>query len=189
MCEFEKSLITWIDGELDAGMTHQLEHHLEKCEKCSRNVARYREASRAFAAYYRETPVPKSRSGWLWSAAGAAALTAAAAAILLMLRAPVEQMPFPALKTVEAPSIAFARMPASPPAPLKTLPQRASLAHRATSQPAFTGSEPFVEIAIPGDALFAPGALPPGFTFAAGLSISGDGSPRVLRVQPGMYLK
>jgi hypothetical protein len=49
--------------------------------------------------------------------------------------------------------------------------------------------EPFVKIAIPRDAIFAPGRVPPGFTFAAHLSISGDGSPRLLRIQPKTYVR
>ena len=213
MCEFEKSLIAWIDGELEAGFALELDRHLEACGSCSAKVSQYRRVSRAFAAYHAALPVPKAHSR-LRGPVGAAALAAAAATILWMLPRPMERLQLQPPKTAHPPVMAFdirpreAAEPASvateirPPAaaaprasslsgPLKIARAIKSAPHQAAwqSQPAAAALVPFVEIAIPGDALFAPGAVPPGFTFAADLSIGGDGSPRVLRVQPGVYFK
>jgi hypothetical protein len=44
--------------------------------------------------------------------------------------------------------------------------------------------EPHVEIAIPADAMFPPGATPPGMSFAADLTISADGSAERLGLRP-----
>jgi len=41
-----------------------------------------------------------------------------------------------------------------------------------------------VEIAIPGDAVFPPGAVPPGMSFTADLTISADGLPEQLGLRP-----
>jgi hypothetical protein len=44
--------------------------------------------------------------------------------------------------------------------------------------------EPVIEISIPADEMFPPGAVPPGMGFAADLAIAADGSPDRLRLQP-----
>ena len=187
MCEYENRLIAWIDNELEADASRELEHHLEMCPGCSGKIREYREVSRAFAAYHASPHAKKSRLALPWAAAGAIGTAAIAAAILWMLRVPVEHLPLPAPKIAKPPAIAFET---GWHAPLGTVrPRAVAQRHAIPRQPAWPGMEPFVEIAIPGDAIFAPGALPPGMSFAADLSIASDGSPRVLRVQPGVYLK
>jgi anti-sigma factor RsiW len=44
--------------------------------------------------------------------------------------------------------------------------------------------EPYLEITIPADAMFPAGAVPPGMSFAADLTISADGSPEQLGLRP-----
>ena len=44
--------------------------------------------------------------------------------------------------------------------------------------------EPAVQIAIPAEAMFAPGAVPQGVSFSAELRLAADGSARELRLQP-----
>jgi anti-sigma factor RsiW len=44
--------------------------------------------------------------------------------------------------------------------------------------------EPPIQIDIPADAMFPPGAFPPGMTFSADLTISADGSPERLGLRP-----
>jgi hypothetical protein len=69
------------------------------------------------------------------------------------------------------------------PAPHKTLhPRRANSPQpRATAN--WHPTETAVEIAIPADAMFAPGALPPGMNFIAEMSIAPDGSVRQVRLR------
>jgi anti-sigma factor RsiW len=45
-------------------------------------------------------------------------------------------------------------------------------------------AEPAIQIAIPADAMFAPGAFPPGVSFTAELRIAADGSAQQLRLRP-----
>jgi len=189
MCEYEKSLVVWIDGELEADAALELERHLQTCEGCSAKAGQYREVSRAFAAYCAAAPVAKRRSRLRWATAGVAGFAAAAAIILWTLGLPVEQLPLQVPKTAQPPAIAFETQPANIPPPVKKVHRQTIAKRNQIPEPTVTGMEPFIEIAIPADAIFAPGAVPPGFTFAADLSINGDGSPRFLRVQPGVYLK
>jgi len=44
--------------------------------------------------------------------------------------------------------------------------------------------QPPIEIAIPADAMFPPGAVPPGMSFTAQLTITADGSPEQLGLRP-----
>jgi hypothetical protein len=189
MCELEAKLIAWIDRELDAGATRELELHLESCRDCSAKAAAYREITTAFAAYFeRRAVTPK------WSrpalAASLAGLGAAAAAITLwMLRPlPVIAPPQPGLAG-PAPAIAYMKQPPVPAqvSPVRLPPHSGPAA--APRNAATLDAQPIIEIAIPADAMFAPGAFPTGFAFAADLSIRRDGSPETLRVRPATFLK
>lgn len=190
MCEFETRLIAWIDGELDRSASRQMELHVAQCGACSAKAASYREVSRAFAAYF-ELPVVAPGSSRP-SAAALAGLGAAAAAVIIlwMLRPLAATLPPPQPKlAVAPPAAAFLKQPpaATPPSVTRTRRHTANPVAAAKPQP--VDPQPTIEIAIPADAMFPPGAFPSGFAFAADLSIRGDGSPEALRVRPATYLK
>ena len=190
MCEFEPKLIAWIDGELDENTTLEMQRHVQVCNVCSDKAAEFREVSKAFAAFCTATPIQRNRSRLRWMATTAAVLAAAAALILWMLPRPAGQLPLTPPKPAAPPAIAFQTFPASLPEPVRTIHHHNRVSARAEiPPPAVWTSEPSIEIAIPGDAMFAPGAVPAGFSFAADMSLAGDGSPRALRVHPGVYLK
>lgn len=194
MCEYESKLVAWVDGELEAADFLEVELHLQACGMCRDKVRDYREVSRAFAAYHTAPRIKRIRLQPAGAAAGALAIAVTAAAILWMVQAPIQQLPFPAPKIAQPPAIAYETTPASsamPAKPLQKAVAQTNVAQRNAirPQPVWSNTEPFVEIAIPADAIFAPGAMPAGFTFAADLGIDGDGSARVLRVQPGIYVK
>jgi len=188
MCDYENNLNAWIDCELEPDVALDVEHHLQICASCSTKVSQYREVSREFAAYHAAVPVRKSSFPWRWATI-AAGFAAAAAMILWMLPLPVEQLQLQSPKAAEPPAMAFETPRPSVPAPLKKVHHQTTAKRNEIPPAAWTGLEPSIEIAIPADAIFAPGAVPPGFTFAADLSMNGDGSPRFLRVQPTVYLK
>lgn len=191
MCEFETKLIAWIDGELDAEASHQIEDHLEACGACAAKTAGYREVSQAFAAYY-DLPLAgkqpaRPRRTALYAGSIAAA---AAAAVVWMLPFPSAPPPAPRKTAEPAPAIAFVKTAAVPAATTNDRARRRrSVRSVATAKPEPIDAQPTVEIAIPADEIFAPGAFPAGFAFAADLSIRGDGSPEALRVRPASYLK
>jgi hypothetical protein len=184
MCEFERRLIPWIDGELEPDEALETEQHLRVCPVCSKRAIEYKRVSRAFANYCEVVATPKNPRQLSWAHWGAAAAVAAMAAIfILMLRSQVEPFPFERPAIAEAPAIAFRILTANSAAPAKPGPPRPVLKRVDISEPA-PNIEPSIEIVIPGEAVFAPGAVPPGISFAAELSIANDGSPRALLLRP-----
>ena len=233
MCDFDKRLIPWMDGELEPGEMLEVEQHLPACTECSARVREYRKVSRAFADYCEAIASPSFSRRVPWAAWGAAPAVAATAAMFLwMLRPPsptlkltrpavdparmletgkvVTGFKFPRAKTPRRrsrplraetslpvtifpswPSIALARMLETgngSSVRVKSI-RRQMAGHRAGPASAPSAQEietiqPAIEIAIPAEALFAPGAVPAGFSLTAELSIAGDGSPLALRLQP-----
>ena len=188
MCEYERDLVAWIDGELEPDATLELENHLQTCAFCAEKARQFRKVTAAFAACYQARPIRKKTARFRWAAVSAAGF-ATSAMVLWTLRPEMERLPVQIPKTPQPPAIAFETQPPSLPVPAGNVRHHAVTKRAAAPQTAWPGEEPFVQIAIPGDDIFAPGALPAGFTFAAELSVGDDGSPRVLRVHPGVYLK
>jgi len=183
MCEFEKRLIAWMDCEVEADEALEIERHLLVCTVCSARAGEYREVSRAFADYCEAIATRTNARRLRWAAWGATAAAAATVAIaVFMLRPRVEPLPFERPAVAETPAMAFRTAPVNPAAPVKPI-RRPTVKRVEIPQPAWS-MEPSIEIAIPVEAVFAPGAVPPGFSFAAELTIANDGSPRALRLWP-----
>jgi predicted anti-sigma-YlaC factor YlaD len=184
MCEFEKRLIAWMDCETEAVETLEIERHLGVCTACSARASKYREVSRSFADYCGAIASRKNSRPLLWAAFSAAAvLTATAAMVMLMLFPRVDPLPIQRPAFAEAPAMALRTAPVNPAAPAKLI-RRRLRAKRAEMPQAAWSLEPSIEIAIPIEAVFAPGAVPPGFSFAAELGIANDGSSRGLWLRP-----
>ncbi len=210
MCDFSKKLMAWMDGELPDGESADLERHVSACGECSNLLVSYKGASEAFDVYCEATFAAETRRrSSRWLPAAVAAGMAAAAVIVAFSILPhqrVAQLPRYASSPAEAPHVAA--QPAQP--LLGVRPQRtvdtsrkyvaAAVPHgriiaRGTGSRALVQSsqarnlgpflpEPHVEIAIPADAMFPPGAAPPGMSFAADLTISADGSAERLGLRP-----
>jgi uncharacterized protein (DUF58 family) len=164
MCEYSGRLIAWLDRELPDDEATNVEWHVSQCDECRKAVSEYREVSDAFLPCYEggmsEDAASKPHP-WRWVAALAAVAAAAAiAAIIVLAQPPAEKLSF------HPPS---PRPPA--PAPIMaTARARVPLRHRAVPSPTrrpWTAEEPVVEVALPADALFPPGAVPEGFSFIA----------------------
>lgn len=184
MCEFENRLIAWMDCELEADEALKIERHLRLCTACSARAAEYREVSRSFAAYRGAIATRKNSRRLRWVAWSATATVAATAAMVMLMLSPrVEPLPFQRPSVPKAPAMAFRIAPVNPPAPVELM-RRRPAANSVETSPSAWNLEPSIEIAIPVEAVFAPGAVPPGFSFAAELSIANDGSPRELRLRP-----
>jgi len=140
--------------------------------------------SRAFSDYCEAIATQRNSRRLPWVAWGAAAAVAALTAmVILMLRSPVEPFPFERPRVAGVPAMAFRTASVNRRAPAKLAHPRAALKRAENPQPRWN-IEPSIEIAIPAEAVFAPGAVPPGFRFAAELSIAGDGSLRALWLRP-----
>ncbi len=198
MCEFSGKLIAWLDRELPAEEAAEVERHLQACPECRGCLDAYERVSCEFAAYC-DDAMASSEShkvrGWVAAPIAAGAATALVALFLLLPRTRVEQ---PSLHTQQ---IANA---ASPALVAKVEPALASPVHRvhrrqgapaaaiqnakampAQSQAAFVPpDEGIIQIAIPADEMFPPGAVPEGMNFVADVTIAADGSAERLRLRP-----
>jgi hypothetical protein len=185
MCEYSGRLIAWLDHELPDEEATNVEWHLGRCAECRQAASAYEEVSGAFLdcyeASYRETAVtvqPRRRASMYrkassWTMGGVAAAAAILVAILLAQPRPEKlsiQLPSPP----HAPPMAFER----PRVPIIGDGWRdrwrasSSVSSRLNPAPSPVRSqwiavEPTVEVALPADALFPPGAVPPGFSFIA----------------------
>ena len=183
MCEFSNQLAAWLDHELDSEQTARMQPHLQDCSECQRCLALYAELSDRLTDYSDAILAgsAKRQRTWFPAIVGAAGAVAAAALMLLLIpQAPTKRISPPLPPAV--PTLAIAQQTA--PVPSHTI--RKSRARRvirdqnAKWQPVETD----IQIAIPADAIFPPGALPEGFQFTADLSIGADGSAQGIRIIP-----
>jgi hypothetical protein len=198
MCDFSGKLIAWLDRELPAEEAAEVERHLEACSECRGHLAEYKRVSSEFDAYYDEAIASNARIGvprWVpvVSAAGAVAVLVALFWIL-----PQTRVESPAFHPTQA---AVAASPAVVTQALPTAVMPIQRGHRrhavvpaqvqndnatfAQNQNSYTlPDEPVIQIAIPADEMFPPGAVPEGMHFVADLTIAADGSAERLRLRP-----
>jgi hypothetical protein len=156
MCEYSGKLIAWLDRELADQEAANVERHVGQCAECRRTARSFEEISGAFLACYEAAMIaqPRRRTQF-WVGAGVAAAAAIVGALLLM-PAPEEKLVF--------------HPPSPPPAPIMATLVRAHERHHAVPSPIhrqWIADEPVVQVALPADALFPPGAVPEGFSFIA----------------------
>lgn len=183
MCDTDGRLIAWMDGELAENEATDVEQHVRVCAECRQRKAAFEDASRGFAAYYSATTqakgAPRRVSRWV------AVVAAAAAAVLVAFAfwpRPVKQAPaaaqVPAQSTVA--TVAETVVPVQPRHDVS----HNVVAHKRARRANFEMAEPAIQIAIPAEAMFPPGAVPEGVTYVANLSFAADGSVQGLRLHP-----
>jgi anti-sigma factor RsiW len=197
MCDLSGKLIAWLDRELAAEEAAEVERHLEACSECRRDVDAYKRVSNEFDAYCDESVASNERRRiprWapVVSAAGAAVVLVAL--FLILPRTHVESPAFHPTQVAAAEPSAVAK---GFPAPIRPI-QKAHRRQAATPVPIenaiagpaqrqnayFVPEDPVIQIAIPADEMFPPGAVPEGMHFAADLTIAADGSAERLRLRP-----
>lgn len=199
MCEFSGKLIAWLDRELPAEDAADVVRHLEVCAECRSRVDAYRQATGAFDQYcdaYCEiamASVPRGKRPLrllrAWEAAALAA-AAIAALFLFVARAHVQLSPAGASAPVAGTSVASrSNQVADGRGNGQSMNISAEKAGQAGGSPqSYDASgppvEPAVEIAIPADAIFPPGAVPEGVSFDADVTIAPDGSAQQIRLRP-----
>ena len=181
MCEYSEKLVAWLDRELPADEAARLELHLHGCSECPPRIAAYSEVSTALAGYCDGVMAASSARRPSWSVlAGAGAVAASLLLLLLLPRTPAGRVAIPPPHGITPPAIAFEHAPVA----VRNVPRRRvgkpAQVQNATGQ--FAQLE--IEIAIPAEALFPPGAAPEGFQFVADISIGADGSAQSLRLRP-----
>ena len=185
MCDVQGKLIAWLDRELPTDQSSEVERHVERCEECRCWVATYRHLSEALDDYCDAMMAAKApRRVPRWVPVLASALVVASVLPVAFLRTRVEPPP------VVAPTVASASVPnvvtplAAKPAPRKATIRRHHAAPRVQERATeVQAMDTAIEIAIPAEAMFPPGAVPNGINFIAELRIAPDGSVKQVRLR------
>lgn len=200
MCEFSEKLVAWLDRELAAEESAEVERHLEVCAPCRSRVDTYKRVSAGFDAYCENalaSSARRSTNPWTAVVAAAGAAATLAALFLLWPKTPVRQPAVQVSRQVPVASTAAAasaplscvrsapavrRRPSTPPA--QPRPKNVEPAASPAQNTSFAPQEPVIQISIPADDMFPPGAVPQGMHFIADVTISPDGSAERLRLRP-----
>jgi hypothetical protein len=188
MCDFSGRLIAWLDNELTENEAAVIGGHVRDCAECRSRVNSYEAAGNMFNAYCEAVMVMASKANhrrprWIPVWAGAAATATIAALLLLFLPAPVEELPLHRSAGTPPPAI-VAKAASSPVKRLRRgAGSRVQSAAQVQSEKWATGA-PAIQISIPADEMFPPGAVPEGVNFVADLSVAVDGSAQQLHLRP-----
>jgi anti-sigma factor RsiW len=185
MCEFSERLIGWLDRELPENEAADVERHIQICTECRNQLAEYQDLSRTLDTYCDAVVASEARQRvprWVPVAPIGVAAAVAAALFLFLPRTrigpPVSE---PLVKTAPSPIVAKATPPA-----VKAVHRHRGVGRAPNQEANLPPTEPAIQIAIPGESLFPPGAVPEGVVFTADLSIAADGSARQIRLRPGL---
>lgn len=197
MCECSGKLIAWIDRELDGDEAAHIERHVRSCAECRVELERYRRVSRAFNAYCDGVmeAQPGQKARWVPAVSVTAAVVFVAALLVFILNTRVKPLVPPAVKMsppsvvlktarVAAPESTPARVAQMPPTARRTIHRRHEQLQAQNENVSWAPAEPAIEIVMPVESMFPPGAVPDGFVFTADLSIAADGSAQQIRLRP-----
>ena len=196
MCDFSEKLIAWLDGELPTDEASAVERHLKGCCECRSSLDGYQRMSTEFDAFCDAAvsmSAPCGIARWVPVMSGAGAVAALVVLLLAMPRTPVAP---PAFHAPEAAAVAapVGVSSATPTTSLQRIHRRhartlASVrdtnpAHEQNQNGYLLSDEPVIQIAIPAEEMFPPGAVPEGMHFVADLTIAADGSAERLQLRP-----
>ena len=199
MCNFSGNLVAWLDGEVLPAEAERTRLHVENCTDCGRRVDAYRRATLELVEFCDEMALDSRRGSRRWAAriSAVAAVAAVVALAIFVSRAhgrhPASMprkilVPVPrAVSSEEPPSLSAHRVEKvrRGQAVEKSVDGRHLVNYPHADENVYAGPyEPVIEIAIPAEEMFPPGAVPAGMDFAADVSIAADGSPDRLRLQP-----
>jgi len=202
MCEYSDRLIAFLDHELPVEEAVQVELHLDTCDECRRQIAVFAKVSREVDAYCNETMVLSDRNvatPWASLTIAAGVVTAVIALFLAWPRARVtpSTVQLPRVAMADSHAVTESALPLSvPPIPRFHRPHAGRDESRfvpvqgKNSVPAqrviayHSPEQPMIQIAIPADEMFPPGAIPGGLNFVADLTIAADGTAEGMRLRP-----
>ena len=200
MCDFPGKLVAWLDGELPEGEAVEVQRHVESCVECRGRIDTVERVSKGVNAYCDEALRTKVHHGAVrWGLVlSAAAVVGIAVFASFADFAHKSASRYAGAETPTAARSSDTTESAAPPfvatdaahAPKKENHREVPRQSRRVSLPAqvqsanWGSAEPAVQIAIPAEAMFPPGAVPDGIHFVAEMSIAPDGSAEGLRLQP-----
>jgi hypothetical protein len=181
MCKFSAKLILWLDHELPPAEAEAVDRHLAECRECREQADSFRNVSDDFALYIRQAasqPARSNRRRFLVPAA------IAAAAVLAVFLLTPRQIPN-AHKDVTPRASQVSAIPRKAVVTVAKA-ARPRVHPRQIQKPAtpWTPGQPTIQVLIPADALFPPGALPEGVGFVADFRLAAEGSPGGLISRP-----
>ncbi len=195
-------LIALLDHELPAEEAVQVELHLEVCDECRGQIGVFAKVTREVDAYCNEAVVANARRaapGWASLTVAAGVVTAVIALFLAWPRARVTPSTIQLPPVATANSLAVAGSALQMPGPpvhrnnrrhagtdeLRLVPVQAKDSALAQRLVAYDSQEePMIQIAIPADEIFPPGAVPEGVNFVADMTIAADGTAEGMRLRP-----
>jgi hypothetical protein len=163
----------------------EVQRHVQECIECRTQLAKYELVSRSFDAYCfaaMAAKLPRLRSRWVSLLPAAAAVALVATLAWALLRPRVQPL-VPASRPAVI-SAGPAIVPETAPAERKTTHRRRAPSPVPVQKPQWQPPEPAIQIAIPADAMFPPGAVPDGVNFTADVSFAPDGSTQQIRLRP-----
>jgi len=193
MCDFQPKLVAWLDNELPEHQAAEVERHVQACEECRAERENYEQVSRTIDAYCDAVMAAKThRSTLRWVPAMSGALLAIAASVLFLTpqrhRIEPRSVVTPAATAVPVRILAAESVLSTEPVAHKKIHSRPAALPVQEPVPEPTAkwqpAETAVQITIPAETMFAPGAIPEGMNFVAELSIGPDGSIERLRLRP-----
>lgn len=183
MCNVQAKLIAWLDCELSSAEAAAVDRLIKECQECRGRLATYKKISETFDVYCDAVVAEKTRrhaSRWV-----PMLVSAVVAAVMMFLALSQRRFePPPVLApTLAATSVPVSTPHAAEPAPRKKIRRRHVVPPVQQRAVKWQPTETAVQIAIPADAMFPPGAMPKGMNFIAELSIAPDGSVRQVRLR------
>jgi hypothetical protein len=187
MCEFEVKLIVFLDRELPSEEVACVERHIEGCEECRNRLAGYELVNETFDAYCDAVMAAKTRRPIAHCVPVLASAVAAAVVMFLAFSEKRMEPPPVLTPTISAVSVhgpmPVLAPPAPEPAPRKKIRSRHAVPAVQERAVKWRPTETAVQIAIPAEAMFPPGAMPKGLNFVAEMSIAPDGSVKQVRLR------
>jgi hypothetical protein len=183
MCDLQAKLIAWLDRELSSNEAADLDRHIKGCQECRGRLETYKKVSETFDVYCDAVMAGKRRrrvSRWVPVLA-----TAVVAGVVMVLSFPQRHVepPMVLFPTLAATSVKVPSPHMAEAAPRKKIRRRHAVPPIQEQTVKWQPTETDVQIAIPADAMFPPGAMPTGMNFIAELSIAPDGSVQQVRLR------
>jgi anti-sigma factor RsiW len=182
MCDVQAKLIAWLDRELSSDEAADVERHIEGCKECRSRLAAYEQVSETFDVYCDAVVAAKTRRRVpRWVPVLASAVVATVMVYFAIPRTRID--PPPVLRPATTAASAALPAPEVESVPRKTIHRRHPQAPVQVRAAKWQPMETAVQIAIPADVMFPPGAMPKGMNFIAELSIAPDGSVKQIRLR------
>jgi anti-sigma factor RsiW len=183
MCDYSGKLLAWLDRELDDEQMATVQRHLGACIDCRTQLANYERVSKALENYCAavvNANVRAKHAHWVPALSIVAAAAVAAMFAFVFLHPRME----PPVSNRPAVAAQLAAVPETSPALGKAARHR-RIRTRAPMQTAnLLPAGPALQVAIPAESMFPPGAVPEGVNFIADVSFGPDGSAQQIRLRP-----